>query len=248
MAPFDVKSRPEIGRLIDELRQALGAKLTSVMLYGSAARGDFEPGTSDVNILVVVEDHDPGTLEALGGPFRRWARRGHPPPPIFSPGQIRDAADVFPVELLDLREHSVVLHGRNAFEGVEVDRPHLRLQVERELREKMMRLREGYVQAHAESAALRRLLTDSYTSFLALFRGCLRLLGETPPVHNAEVAEAFCRSAGLDPQPFREVDRLKRGASPAPDLRRLFSEYHAALSRAAAVVDRLGTAEQGGAS
>jgi len=74
---------------------------------------------------------------------------------------------------------------------------------ERELREKMMRLREAYVEHHGSARELRRLLVTSYTTFVALFRGCLHLLGGEVPLHNDEVVSAFCERAGLDPEPFR---------------------------------------------
>jgi hypothetical protein len=105
----------------------------------------------------------------------------------------------------------VIVTGDDPFAATEVHPEHLRLQCERELREKMMRLREGYVETHDRPRELRRLLTDSYTTFVALFRGCLHLLGDDVPVHNDEVASAFCARGGIDAAPFHEVDRLKRG-------------------------------------
>jgi hypothetical protein len=92
--------------------------------------------------------------------------------------------------------------------------------------------------AHASRDDLSRLLTSSYTTFLALFRAGLHLVGSPPPVSGAEVAAAFCARAGLDPAPFDAVDRLRRGAaSPGLDLKTLFSTYYAQLTRAAGVLD-----------
>jgi len=232
------KSDPVLRRMVDDLVGGLGPRLQSVVLYGSAARGDYQKATSDYNLLLVTDDLDPATLEAVAPMLRRWVRRGQPMPRLFSPRLIAEAGDVFPIEFLDLQRHRVVLHGPDPVAGVEIRPGHLRLQCERELREKMMRLREGYVQAGGRPRQLRRLLTDSYTTFVALFRGCLHLLGADVPPHNDEVIATFCRKAEIDSSAFDEVDALKRGHGSTGATRELFARYYTALSRAVERIDR----------
>lgn len=236
---------PALRKVVDDLASSLKDRLLSVVLYGSAARGDYEKETSDLNLIVVMKDLEPGSLEALGPPLARWRRQGQPVPRIFSPALILQAADVFPIELLDIGDCRVVLHGQDPFTGLTVHLDHLRLQCERELREKMMRLREAYAESHASPKELKRLLTGSYTTFVALFRGCLRLLGGAVPVHNHEVVEAFCGRAGLDSAPFLQVDRMKRGEDPSTDPKELFVRYYSELTKAVERVDRF-EPEQGG--
>jgi predicted nucleotidyltransferase len=235
---------PLLERMLGELDRAAGDALRSVVLYGSAARGDFHEKTSDLNLMIVLRDLEPATLETLSSPIAWWEKNRQPVPRLFSPELLRDAADVFPVELLDIRQFHVVLRGEDPLAGVEIHLDHLRHQCERELREKMMRLREAYVECHERKADVERLLTGSYTTFVALFRGGLHLLGETAAVHNDEVARAFCRAAGLDPAPFAEVDRLKRG-EPVDEPKRLFSRYYAELTKAVSAVDRFGREGKG---
>lgn len=248
MSSMKPAEQPDVKRMIEGLKEAVGDRLSSVVLYGSAARGDFQRRTSDVNLLIVLADVEPETLERLTDPLAMWIRRGQPLPRLFSASLIADAADVFPIEFLDIKHSRIVLYGSDPFETLEVRRDNLRLQCERELREKMMRLREGYSVSHWSTRELRRLLTDSYTTFVALFRGCLWLLDDEIPAHNEEVVSAFCERAGLDPAPFREVDRLKRGESEVADPKKLFSRYYAELTRAVRTVDRFGVADGGKAT
>ncbi len=237
---------PALRRMVQGLKEALGARLRSVVLYGSAARGDFHEATSDLNLILVLEDLEPATLEALTPIVERWRARGHHVPRLFTPHLIADSADVFPVEFLDIRANRLVLHGEDPFARLEVRSAYLRLQCERELREKLMRLQEGYVECHARRRDLEWLLTDSYTSFVALFRGCLRLLGGEPPARNREVVAAFCERAGLDPAPFDEVERLKRGETVEVDRKAIFSRYYRELAKAVRTVDRFHHAQGGG--
>ncbi|HEU4401517.1 MAG TPA: nucleotidyltransferase domain-containing protein [Candidatus Polarisedimenticolia bacterium] len=237
---------PVVKRMVEGLSEALGTRLHSVVLYGSAARGDFQEAHSDFNMLVVLEDLEPPTLETLTPLVERWRAKGQHAPRLFTTALIQESADVFPIEFLDIRAGRVVLHGDDPFARLEVRGAYLRLQCERELREKLMRLREGYVECHARRRDLEWLLTDSYTSFVALFRGCLRLLGGEPPGSNADVVAAFCDRARLDPAPFEQVERLRRGETPQADPKSIFLRYHEQLSKAVRTVDRFHQPEGGG--
>ncbi len=237
---------PDLKKMVQGLQEALGPKLRSVVLYGSAARSEFHEKTSDLNLIAVLEDLEPATLQALTAVVGRWRGRGHHAPRLFTSRLIAESADVFPIEFLDIGATRVVLHGQDPFAGLEVRVHNLRLQCERELREKMMRLREGYVECHDRPRDLERLMTDSYTSFVALFRGCLRLLGGEIPARSGEVVTLFCQRAGLDRVPFEEVAALKRGETPNADRKAVFARYYEQLTRAVHTVDRFQHAQGGG--
>ncbi|MBM41354.1 MAG: hypothetical protein CL483_05440 [Acidobacteria bacterium] len=237
---------PDLDVLLEQTSQALGEQLRSIVLYGSAARGDWQRATSDLNLIIVVNQLDPADLEALSPALTRWESGRQPLPLLFTPAMISDSADVFPIEFLDLQSDRRVLYGDDPFAEVEIRSDHLRLQCEREMREKLMRLREGYIETHARPRRLRRLLTDSYTTFVALFRGCLHLHRDAVPEHNEEVVSAFCRRAGLDEQAFGDVARLKHSEDVAADEKSVFGRYYAELNRAVTRIDRfvLGTEEE----
>ena len=237
----DARDNPILPALVRDLAAAVGPRLKSVVLFGSAARGDFVRKTSDLNLIVVVEALDPATLEALAPLLRRFMRRGHPVPRLFSPALIAASADTFPIEFLEIRSSRVVLYGEDPFSGVAIRRDCLRLQCEREIKEKMMRLREGYVLCHDRARALRRLLAGSYPAFAALFRGGLHLMGREVPAPSGAVVAAFCEAAGLDGAPFEDVARLRRGENATAEPKTIFARYYDQLTRAAHHVDRLET-------
>jgi|TARA_B100001123_G_scaffold443784_1_gene590707 predicted nucleotidyltransferase len=234
----DVSTHPVIVKLLKELKTVVSQDLVSVVLYGSAARGEYEKASSDLNVLIVVEDLNPTTLKALSGPIAKWVRSGQPSPRLLAPSIIRDSADVFPIEFLDLRAAHQVLCGADPFEDLEIHVQHLRIQCERELREKMMRLREAYLEVHNSERKLKRLLTDSYSTFVALFRGCLHLHGDEVPAHHDEVVDIFAALAELDRVPFEEVARLKHGQSVSQNPNELFVRYYEELTKAVSRVDR----------
>ncbi|MFN8060274.1 MAG: nucleotidyltransferase domain-containing protein [Vicinamibacterales bacterium] len=232
-----LKNDPKLTRFVEALSQALGDRLSAVVLYGSAARGDYTRTVSDFNVLVVLADTEPGTLERLKAPFEAWRRERQPVPRIFGRATVGASADVFPIEYLEILQRHVVLHGSDPFEGMTVRPDYLRLQCERELREKLMRLTEAYVEAHDAEKDLRRLMVESYSVFAAIFRGCLRLLGGEPPVATHDVVSHFCARAGVDVDAFHEIERLRHGGAPTVPAKAAFARYYRELERAVDRVD-----------
>ncbi|MCV4600673.1 nucleotidyltransferase domain-containing protein, partial [Escherichia coli] len=82
----------------DDLRTTHGKNLVAVILYGSAATGEFIPHRSDYNILVALEKIRPEDLRNAHACVREWTRLGHPVPVYFTADELRDASDVFPIE------------------------------------------------------------------------------------------------------------------------------------------------------
>ena len=119
MKTSEAMENVNLRKMVQSLDNTLGERLRSVVLYGSAARGDYQKATSDFNLLVVVDELNPSTLESLSPIILRWCKQNQPFPRIFSPKLIAESTDVFPIEFLDIRCHHLVLHG----EDLGVERP-----------------------------------------------------------------------------------------------------------------------------
>ena len=234
----DWKKHSDIAALIQGLSDALGEKLRALVLYGPAVRGEVGLGPQEIPVLILLADLEPDTLTAAGPALSKWVARGLPVPRLFSSTSLAEAADVFPIELSDVAEKHVVLFGRDPLSTMpEIDGEHLRLQCERELREKLMRLEEAFALTRGKESELRRLLAASFPAFTMVFRGCLRLHGDPVPADGAAAAAAFCQRAGIDAEAFAAVERLRRGDR-AVSAASLFPRYHAAIARAVDAIDK----------
>lgn len=238
--------RRRVEAMIDRLSGALGDRLVSVVLYGPEAHGDTYRAISPLHLMIVCADLEPGTLGLLAAPVRWWLSSGQPWPRLFTPALIRDSLDVFPMEFLDISRHRRVLRGIDPLADVRMDASLLRLQCERELREKLMRLREGYVESRTRRE-LERLLAASYASFALVWRGYLHLLGREIPAHDREVASALCARLGLDAAPFDDVARIAAG-TPVDDAEAVFARYYRQLDVMAERIDGLVVRTKGSSS
>ena len=230
--------------LIGDLKATHGDNLASVVLYGSAAAGDFVQAESDYNLLIALHRIAPEDLRVAQAPMREWQRLGHPLPVYFTFGELRDAADVFPIEFHRMERARVVLYGRDPFESFQISDENLRHQTEYELRSKLIQLRRLYIPASGSATRLRDLMADSLSSFATLFAPVLLLHGEDAPVLKHDIVRATVRLLGLDGAVFERVFALREGAAPAPGEREaeeLFASYMAQIEVVIEAVDRLHT-------
>lgn len=127
--------------LKDALAKALGEDLQALAVYGSAVRGGYVEGRSDVDVLVVLRDDGRAQLEAIGSALLLARTSARIESMILRGDELQKAADVFPLLYDDVRGCHVLLHGKDPFSGLEIADTHRRLRIEQELREARIRLR-----------------------------------------------------------------------------------------------------------
>lgn len=227
-------------QLVEQLKEAMPNGLRSVVLYGSAAAGDSIPGKSDCNVLVVTDRLGSVELEALTKPAAAWGRAGNRPPVLFTATELSSSADTFPIEFSDMRQSRKVLFGDDVLAGVKVHPESLRLQLERELKVKLLRLRERYLLTEGEPRRVLELMTASLSNFLVLFRAALRIYQDDVPARKLDAMRALAVHVGFEPKVFITLQELKEKSAKAGDATAgdLFAEYLKAIERVVADVDR----------
>jgi predicted nucleotidyltransferase len=229
--------------LVEDLRATHGTNLASVVLYGSAAAGDHIELRSDYNLLIALHRITPEDLRQAQAPMREWQRLGHPLPVYFTVEELSDAADVFPIEFHQMANARIVLYGHDPFEFVKLSDANLRHQAEYELRSKVIQLRRLYIPASVSIEKLCDLMSDSLSSFAALFRAVLLLHGQEAPVAKPDCVRATTRLLHLDPAPFERIFQFRTGAdlpSSEKEANDLFGAYLLQVEQVVEAVDELG--------
>lgn len=222
----------------EDLRARLGDNLLSVTVYGSAARGDYVEGTSDINVLVITRESDAPTLRAAGAVVRQWRDR-LPLSPTFAPADfVETSSDVFPIEFLEMRDWHLTVDGPDPFAGMQVSTSNLRRQVEAEMKGKLLRLRTAYARAAGRPVAVLELMRDSMVTFRALFGGALRLKGLPPPPRRADVFFQVAKAYGVADESLEAVLHPQEPAAEADDADTLFGRYIAVVDAIVHAVDR----------
>ncbi|MDT8285839.1 MAG: hypothetical protein RQ748_01915 [Elusimicrobiales bacterium] len=225
-------------KFLEETRKACGDNLLSFVVYGSAAAGDAVPGVSDVNAMLVLREAHIGALRAIGEASRGWLKKGNPPPLVFTRERLAASADSFPIELSDMAASRKVLFGADPLEGVRIEPGHLRHALERELKGKLILLRNSYISAAGAGKALCAVMTASLPSFLVLCRAALRLRAGSAPAAKLEAAEGLGKLVGADVSSFAEIQAMRAGGGRPSDPEALFARYLGAVEALADAVDR----------
>jgi predicted nucleotidyltransferase len=235
--------RNQFEAFIDDLRSAHGKNLASVILYGSAAAGDFVPHQSNYNILIALHKITPKELRAAQPPMREWNKLGHPLPIYFTVSELETAADVFPIEFHQMERARKILYGADVLAGVKISDENLRHQTEFELRSNLIKLRRAYIPASVSIEGLTNLMSNSLSTFAALFRAVLLLYGLEPPVTKHEVVALTAQHLQVDGATFEKIFNMreKNFAKTLDEMQanQLFADYMEQIEKVIEAVDNL---------
>ena len=231
----------QISDFVGRLRAAAGTNLESVILFGSSVAGDFHPEFSNVNLFCVVRDSSFSALQTLAPAVKWWDGQKQPPPLFMTRNEIERSADVFAIELMDVKQHHRVLFGEDVFKDLSIPTRLHRVQVEYELREKLALLRQHLLLALGNDSRMWELLTRSVSSFATLFRHALMVLGDEAPIMKRHAIKTLGEKIGFDFSPFLQVLDVREQSSKRKQLNvaDVFARYLAALEQVTAAVDRM---------
>jgi predicted nucleotidyltransferase len=230
-----------IGEFVERLRAAAGTNLLAAILYGSAAAGDYVAGYSDVNVLCVLGETSFAAIGALAPTIEWWGKQKHRVPLLMSAEEMRRSADVFSIEFLDMRRNHRLLWGEDILKTLEIPMRWHRAQVEYELREKTILLRQRLLMVAGNAEAKWELLLRSLPAFGTLFRHALIALGDAGAGSKREAAAALAGKLGIDVSVFGELldirERKKERKSAEVD--EVFARYLKLVDEVTAVVDKM---------
>jgi hypothetical protein len=180
-------------------------------------------------------------LQALVPVAKWWDRQKQPPPLFMTRDEIAQSADVFSIELMDMKQHHRLVFGEDVLKDLTIPTALHRVQVEYELREKLSLLRQHLLLASGDDARMWQLLIRSVSSFVTLFRHALIVLGVDAPVGKREAVQALAARIGFDPSGVLQVLDVREGKTGRStfDVADVFARYLTALERTAASVDRM---------
>jgi predicted nucleotidyltransferase len=238
-----IPKRPD--DIFDEIKEdytaLFGDDLFAIILYGSGARGEYVPKKSDINFLIIVSDNGIERLEDAIDLVSKWQKRSIPIPLFLTKGYIESSLDTFPLEFFNIQSAYRVVCGEDILKDLTLDKEDLRHQCERELKAKLLLLRESFLQARGEALRLRELVNQSLSAFISIFKALLYLKGEDIPEKNENVIGIAAECFNLDKVLFQALWHIKRGEKkPGKDeMKRTFLSYISEIKGLSRMVDKM---------
>ena len=230
-----------LNEFVTRMQQAGRANVQSVILYGSAVTGEYDPGFSNLNLLCIVRETTLPTLQVLAPVVEWWAQQKHPAPLMITQEELVHSADVFAIEMLDIRRQHRVLFGPDVIGELEIPMHLHRAQLEYELREKLILLRQRLLLASRDKKRMWELLLRSLPAFATLFRHAVIAQGLPPPATKREAIQSLAASLSLDASPIEHLlDIREHRAEPRQfDVAQQAARYLAAIEQVTAAVDQM---------
>jgi predicted nucleotidyltransferase len=188
-----------------------GPDLESIILYGSAARGEYVAGRSDINFMIVLSS---AGIDNLAGamPFAAKWRQFRVSTPLFlSRDYITTSLDTFPIEFLTMKAAYKMVFGHDLLKDLAFEKSFVRLQCERELKAKLLHLRQHFVETQGKAKKIIELIGLSLPAFLSLFQAILFLNDRQPPATREGLLDEISRQTGINVEVFKDLAAVRSG-------------------------------------
>lgn len=231
----------KIEEFVSRLRQAAGSNLHSVILHGSAVSGEFDPEFSDINLLCLFGDLSFSALQRLAQPIAWWRRQKQPTPLLMTVAELERSTDVFVIELIDIKARHRVLYGDDLIGQLEIPTQLHRAQVEYELREKLLLLRQRVLLSADNKGQLWELMLRSISAFTTLMRHALTLAAERVPANKREVIALAASRFSFDSAPLAAILDVREHKAHLKklDAKDIAGRYLSAIEHVTAAVDKM---------
>ncbi|OQW37398.1 MAG: hypothetical protein A4E19_13410 [Nitrospira sp. SG-bin1] len=218
---------------VKDVTRVYGNELEGILLYGSAVRGEFLPGRSNLNLLLVMSSYDLSVLKKYDGIHKRWSKEQVVVPLFLTAEDLQSASFAFPLEYQDIHESHRLLWGQDPFVGLKIDARNLAAEVVQALRGNLLRLRQRLVEGRSTEEAITILLTLSITALLPALRGLQRLWGRPVLAHGESLIQDVESHLAINLTGLHDALLLKHGQiSPGQkEIPRLMDRYLESLNR-----------------
>ena len=204
----------KLDRAVGQLKGTLRENIHSIILYGSAIRGGFHESTSDLNLLIVLNN---STAQAHAAIRDVVSGVREIAPFIVELGGMPRATRVFALKFLSIRRDYQVLHGEDPLATMDVPKPLEILLAEQELRNLRMRLVNRYVTTPERSGHYLNFALGLHAKLQIVLSDALRTCDIEIPHDLNDRMSVFEKELGVDTSILREMENaLDHVSSPRP--------------------------------
>ncbi|MBW1779447.1 MAG: hypothetical protein JRL30_01795 [Deltaproteobacteria bacterium] len=196
-----------------DYKALFGDELVSIILYGSATGPDFRPGKSDINFMIVLTEEGIKHLDLAFDAVKKWQKKGVAVPLFLTEEYIETSLDVFPIEYLSFQHHHEQVFGKAVLRDLKFDPEFLRLQCEREIKGKLLLLREAFIETTGKAKALKDVIQEAVPALIAIFEALLHLKEVAVPGKRRNIIRATGEAFDMNRGVFEGLLDIKEGTS-----------------------------------
>ena len=241
MAKIPDKPQDIFVPLTQDYIKAFGNNLISLIIYGSAAGGYYVKGKSDINLLVVLTPEVVNRLDDFMNVVKTWRTRRVATPWVMTKEFIKNSLDCYPIEFLNLQTNHILIHGEDVLIPLQFKPEDLRLQIEKELKGKLILLRQGYLETEGSERHIRQLINRSLMAFVSIFNALIYLKQVEVPHKRRDTIKELAKLIKFDPGVFLTCVDIKEGVDKlsGKEIAGVFQKYLHEAENICNIVDAL---------
>ncbi len=179
--------------------------LLSVFLYGDSAGTNSKPKNSVITSVFVFKELPFSTLEKSLKTVNAGILKNIAAPLFLTKQHMETSLDVFPIEFLEMQENHILVYGKDILSSLNVNKKHIRLFCEEQIKGKLIRIRQAYLEVGLKNKGIEALLKEALNSLLPVFRNLIRLKGKMPPIAGKDICNQLCIDFDLDENVFLPI-------------------------------------------
>ncbi len=157
---------------------------------------------------------------------------------FFTEEELADGKDVFSLEFLNIQNSYEMIYGKDVFKGLKFQKKNVRLQLEFELRSKLINLRSEFSRIRDERG-LMHLIDSILPAFMPLVSGLLFLKGENIPNSREQVFEKIKEKYGVQTEVLNTIYQHNLRTIDIEDFNLVVKKVLKFLAEIAEVVDEM---------
>ncbi|MBW1813676.1 MAG: hypothetical protein JRJ39_08380 [Deltaproteobacteria bacterium] len=242
---LNVNLKQEVVKLFepfyDQMITSFKDKIHSITITGSALTEDFDRKYSDINSILTLKEMDLKFLKRFAPLGKKFGKKRIAAPLIMFPEYVTKSLDVFPIEFLNIKLIHLTVFGEDIFKSIDINKADLRHQCERELKVKLIDLRQSYIASLGNNKILAQGFINSFSGYIPLFRGIIYLLGQNPPESNTDVISSLGELTGINTNMFMDVlkEKKERLKLSTDQVNAIFENYYSAIEKLGNLVDEI---------
>ncbi|MFH1448913.1 MAG: hypothetical protein ABIG09_00640 [bacterium] len=215
--------------------------LLSIIVYGSAVGDDYISKKSNINLAIIFDHLKIDDLNKSLKLVSKGQKKRIIVPLFLTNEYIKTSTDVFPIEFLEIKENYLLIYGEDFLEKLEIGREYLKLQCEQQLKGKLIRLRQAYLEIGRSKKAITQLILESFSALIPVIRNLLRLKEGIISYHKEDLLSKAAEHLKIDLYLFKKILNLKKGSkiSKRAELEEVYNKYMEEILKMAIMADEV---------
>lgn len=170
--------------LLKKVSEEFKDHVDSIYLYGAVVTSDFVPKQSHIQSLILFDAFHFPRAQQLQPIVKTHLKNGVVAPLCLSVETFERSSDTFPLEFMEIKEKHLHVFGEiDRVTGLVIPRENLRLKIEEQIKGKLIRLREVYMETGDQPKILLEIMTHTVVDLVPAMRNLLKFVDDNlPPV------------------------------------------------------------------